>query len=123
MFPDWVEKYKTVGTTIKHIGNNYYLYHATSKYVPDKPYPISQQTYIGKITPDGVISERFSINPKKTEACQLGMLVDGLGPPLSELIVLKIKGSWYYTKMDRNTISMLKEMNLYDDGKVFFSDI
>lgn len=123
MFPEWVEKYRAAGTTIKKIGNNYYLYHATSRYVQGKSYPVSQQTYIGKITPEGVVSERVSINPQKTEACRLGTLVENLDSSLGDLIVLKIKGSWYYTKLDRNTVSKLKEMKLYDNGKVVFSDI
>ncbi len=96
MFPEWVEKYRAAGTTIKKIG---------------------------KITPDGVINERVSINPQKTEACLLGTLVEGLDEPLRDLVVLKIKGAWYYTKMDRNNVPKLKEMKLYDNGKVVLSDI
>lgn len=26
IYPDWVQKQKTTGTTVKKVGNNYYLY-------------------------------------------------------------------------------------------------
>ena len=53
-YPDWVNSYKTKGTSIKKVGNNYYLYKTTSHRVPGKKYPQTVSEYIGIITEDGV---------------------------------------------------------------------
>jgi len=55
IYPDWVQAQKTRGTTVKKVGQNYYLYKHTSKRVPGKKYPQPVDTYIGVITPDGII--------------------------------------------------------------------
>lgn len=54
VYPDWVQKQKTTGTTVKKVGNNYYLYKHSSKRVPGKKNPVPVDTYIGKITPNGI---------------------------------------------------------------------
>ena len=54
VYPDWVQKQKTTGTTVKKVGNHYYLYKHSSKRVPGKKNPIPVDTYIGKITPEGI---------------------------------------------------------------------
>jgi hypothetical protein len=54
-YPDWVQKYRTRGTTVKKKGERYYLYKRTSRRVPGKKYPQPVDTYIGVITPEGVI--------------------------------------------------------------------
>lgn len=54
VYPDWVQKQKTTGTTVKKVGNNYYLYKHSSKRVPGKKNPVPVDTYIGKITSEGV---------------------------------------------------------------------
>ena len=118
MIPDWVMRYKTPGTTVKRIGKNYYLYAATSERRPDKRHPVSIQTYIGKITVDGIVSERVSINVGKTEARRLSELVAGLPIGLGNIIVLRIKNAWHYTKTDMKTIRELEERGIYSDGKV-----
>lgn len=118
-YPEWVMQQKQPGTSIKRIGNNYYLYYATSKYVKDKPYPVSVQTYIGKITEDGVISERVSINVGKTQASTLGELLQvELPEELQGVIVLKIKGDWLYTRLSRTQKDALERRGLYESGKV-----
>lgn len=58
VYPDWVQAYKKRGTTIKKVGSNYYLYKHTSKRVPGKKYPQPVDTYIGVITPDGVVESK-----------------------------------------------------------------
>lgn len=123
MLPEWVERYKMQGTTVKKIGNNYYLYYATSKRVPGKPHPISVQTYIGKITENGVLSERVSLKVAQTQACLLSELIPGLPDDIGKLIVLKVKGEWLYTKMGASMAGRLKERGIYDDGKVVFQHI
>lgn len=54
-YPEWVQKYRTRGTTVKKKGDAYYLYKRTSKRVPGKKYPQPVDTYIGIITPEGLI--------------------------------------------------------------------
>ena len=54
VYPDWVQEQKTIGTTVKKVGNNYYLYKHSSKWVPGKKNPVPVDTYIGKITPAGI---------------------------------------------------------------------
>lgn len=58
VYPDWVQAHKVRGTTVKKVGENYYLYKHTSKRVPGKKYPQPVDTYIGVITPDGVIESK-----------------------------------------------------------------
>ena len=55
VYPEWVQKHKTKGTTVKRVGENYYLYKHTSKRVQGKKNPVPVDTYIGKITEDGVV--------------------------------------------------------------------
>lgn len=54
-YPDWVQEYRTRGTTVKKRGDSYYLYKRTSKRVKGKKYPQPVDTYIGVITPEGVV--------------------------------------------------------------------
>lgn len=55
VYPDWVQEYRTKGTTVKKKGETYYLYKRTSRRVPGKKYPQPVDTYIGVITPEGVM--------------------------------------------------------------------
>ncbi len=55
VYPEWVQKQRTKGTTVKKNGDNYYLYKHSSKRVPGKKNPVPDDTYIGKITPTGII--------------------------------------------------------------------
>ena len=55
IYPEWVQAYRTRGTTVKKKGDAYYLYKRTSRRVPGKKYPQPVDTYIGLITPDGII--------------------------------------------------------------------
>lgn len=54
-YPDWVQEYRARGTTVKKKGEKYYLYKRTSRRVPGKKYPQPVDTYIGVITPEGVL--------------------------------------------------------------------
>ena len=55
VYPEWVQKYREKGTTVKKKGDSYYLYKRTSRRVPGKRYPQPVDTYVGIITPDGVV--------------------------------------------------------------------
>ena len=46
VYPEWVQNYRTKGTTVKKIGNSYYLYKRTSRRVPGKKYPQPVDTYM-----------------------------------------------------------------------------
>ena len=45
-YPEWVQKYRTKGMTVKKKGDAYYLYKRTSKRVPGKKYPQPVDTYV-----------------------------------------------------------------------------
>ena len=55
VYPEWVQAQRVKGTTVKKKGESYYLYKRTSKRVPGKKYPQPVDTYIGIITPEGLI--------------------------------------------------------------------
>lgn len=61
-YPDWVEKYRGKGKTIRKVRDGYGLYKCTSEYVPGAKYPRSVQTYLGMIT------EKDGFIPKKVAA-------------------------------------------------------
>ncbi len=61
VYPEWVQEHRTKGTTVKKVGNTYYLYKRTSKRVPGKKYPQPVDTYIGIITPDGVVEKKKTL--------------------------------------------------------------
>lgn len=63
------------GTTVKKVGNNYYLYKHSSKRVPGKKNPVPVDNYIGKITPTGI--ERSS--SKKVNTNDTGVIVKEYG--------------------------------------------
>lgn len=50
VYPYWVQEQRTRGTTVKKVGETYYLYKRTSKRVPGKKYPQAVDTYIGHHT-------------------------------------------------------------------------
>ena len=58
VYPEWVQIHRTRGTTVKKKGDAYYLYKRTSRRVPGKKYPQPVDTYIGIITPDGVVQTK-----------------------------------------------------------------
>lgn len=72
-YPDWVQEKRTRGTTVKKKGDTYYLYRRTSKRVPGKKYPQPVDTYIGIITPEGVIkSEKKKVSMEGIEVREYG---------------------------------------------------
>lgn len=75
VYPDWVQKQKVKGTTVKKVGNNYYLYKHSSKRVPGKKNPVPVDTYIGKITPDGIeksVSKKIDTNDTEVVVKEYG---------------------------------------------------
>ena len=72
-YPVCVQEKRTRGTTVKKKGDAYYLYKRTSRRVPGKKYPQPVDTYIGIITPEGVIkSEKKKISLSGIEVKEYG---------------------------------------------------
>lgn len=73
-YPDWVNAFKGKGTSVKKVGNEYYLYRSTSKRVPGKKYPQPVQEYIGAITREGVIKTHVrKISTDRVRIYEYGM--------------------------------------------------
>jgi len=81
IYPDWVQAFRTRGTTVKKKGDSYYLYKRTSKRVPGKKYPQPVDTYIGLITPEGIIKS----GKKKLDISCAEVREFGLSKALREL--------------------------------------
>ena len=116
IYPDWVEKEHVKGTSIKQIGDNYYLYECTSKNVRGKSYPVSIQRYIGKITQEGLIKpETISFIPLKDNLVQLRdefdlSDIDGIDREILEHIsLLKVSSIYYIGKLDNKTMKVLNK--------------
>ena len=72
-YPEWVQKQRGVGMTVKEKDGNYYLYRRTSQRVPGKKYPQPVDTYVGVITPDGIVrSTRRKVDVTDIEVCEFG---------------------------------------------------
>ena len=125
-YPDWVEKQHIKGTSIKQIGNNYYLYSVTSKYSKDKGYPVSVQRYIGKITRDGLIEpDKISFIPTKDKltllqnvlSLDLYNIVDKAA--IENLPVLVINGNFYTGNIASKIEKILMKHLDYKDGVIY----
>ena len=81
-YPDWAEKYRGKGRTIRKVRNGYGLYQCTSVYVSGQKYPKSIQKYLGMIT------EKDGFIPKKSDKPDSSDLVEY---GLSTLIFLNFK--------------------------------
>ena len=68
--PDWVLKQRTVGTEIKFINKNYYLYKIKSKWSKEKKRAQKVTVkLIGKITPEGIVSTEEKKESKRAQRC------------------------------------------------------
>lgn len=81
VYPDWVQAYRKRGTTVKKKGDSYYLYKRTSKRVPGKRYPQPVDTYIGIITPEGIVQS----NKKKVSLTDIEVWEYGYSKAVWEL--------------------------------------
>ena len=73
-YPDWVNAFKEKGTSVKKVGNEYYLYRSTSKRVPGKKYPQPVETYIGTIKKGGVVRTNVrKISTDRVRVYEYGM--------------------------------------------------
>lgn len=60
-YPDWVNLFKSKGTSIKKVRDKFYLYKHTSTYVKGRKSPKVTDKYLGVITPDGIKYSRKHI--------------------------------------------------------------
>ena len=123
IYPDWVEKEHVKGTSIKQIGENYYLYECTSKKVKGKSYPVSIQRYIGKITKEGLIKpETISFIPLKDNLVQLrdefdlSDIAEAYKEILEHVCLLKVSSIYYIGKIDTKTSKVLNKYFSVDEG-------
>jgi hypothetical protein len=64
-YPEWVQKHKTKGTTVRKTSvGSYVLFNVSSKRVNGKKYPVLIQEYVGIITEDGIIPKKTTLNNK-----------------------------------------------------------
>lgn len=71
VYPDWVQKYRTKGMTIKKKDGGFYLYKRTSKRIPGKKYPQPVDTYVGVITKDGIVYAEKKLVPVSSDECEV----------------------------------------------------
>ena len=81
IYPEWVQTYRTRGTTVKKKGDAYYLYKRTSRRVPVNRYPQPVDTYVGIITPEGVVAS----NKKKVELTEIEVWEFGFSKAIWDL--------------------------------------
>ncbi len=61
--PAFAQPFKTKGYDVRLVGSSYQLFRVTSKRVPDKKYPVLEQTYIGTIDPEkGLIPKKVAVH-------------------------------------------------------------
>jgi hypothetical protein len=73
-YPDWVNAHKVKGTSVKKVGDSYYLYATTSKRVKGKKYPQPVQRFIGAITPEGLCESKVrKISTEKVRVFEYGL--------------------------------------------------
>lgn len=80
-YPEWVQKHRTRGMTVKKKGESYYLYKRTSRRVEGKKYPQPVDTYVGIITPEGVVRT----NRKRVELTDIAVYEYGYSKAVWEL--------------------------------------
>lgn len=74
IYPDWVEKYRGKGRTVRKVRDGYGLYQCTSVYDPTLKYPRSVQTYLGMITEkDGFIPKKSSATDTPSLCLEYGL--------------------------------------------------
>ena len=95
-YPDWVNSFKEKGTSVKKVGNEYYLYRSTSKRIPGRKYPQPVQEYIGTITKEGVVRSNVrKISMDRVRVYEYGM---------SYVLQALLPESFLVNKHDRETL-------------------
>ena len=114
VYPDWVQKQKTTGTTVKKVGNNYYLYKHSSKRVPGKKNPVPVDTYIGKITPEGIEKsglKKVVVNEAEAIVKEYGVDFKELRQ-LSSIYMVSVSGKKLVSKISEEQKELLESLDL-----------
>ena len=114
VYPDWVQKQKTTGTTVKKVGNNYYLYKHSSKRVPGKKNPVPVDTYIGKITPEGIEKsglKKVVVNEAEAIVKEYGVDFKELRQ-LSSIYMVIVSGKKLVSKISEGQKKLLERLEL-----------
>ena len=124
MYPKWVEKYHTEGTSIKEKNGNYYLYKVSSKRVKGKKYPVSVQKYIGKITEESLIEpDRVYFTPGVDKVIHIVELCNKIMEKdleiLSKIYVIKIDEDYYCGNLSTKEISVIKRYLNIENNKIW----
>ena len=125
-YPSWVENHHIKGTSIKQIGDNYYLYSVTSKYSKEKGYPISIQRYIGKITKeDGLIEpNKISFIPGKDklvlfkDCFDLSLYSTSDINLIKDIPVINIDNRYYVGNISSKLIKIIDKHYSYSEGEI-----
>lgn len=123
VYPDWVIKHKKSGTSIKQIGDNYYLYACTSKYDKNKGYPVSIQRYIGRITEGGLIEpEKITFIPGKDKIVlmkdefDLSMFTDKEKELIENIPLIKVLDKYYTGLLPSKVITTINKYYALEEG-------
>lgn len=129
--PEWVEKYKEKGTTIRKINNKYYKYKVHSERQKGKKYPVLvQDALLGTITEDGFISSnKKMVMPSELEVSSIYNLIsESIDDKkysyedillLKEIYVIKINKEWYYTKLNDEQKKLIERYNIGEKNGKF----
>ena len=94
VYPDWVEKYRDKGITIRKTKYGYGLYKCTSIYDPSKKYPVVKQEFLGMVYEDkGFVPKRVNNEYKEPNYLEYG---------LSKFIMLNFKRDLRRVSYDGN---------------------
>ena len=116
IYPDWVQEQKVKGTTVKKVGNNYYLYKHSSKRVPGKKNPIPVDTYIGRITPEGIVKS----GNKKVDTTTPDVIVREYG--YSKTLEILCPAGWK-EPLGKDWQKVLDHIILRESPETYISDI
>ena len=84
--------------------------------VPGRPWPVSVQSYVGKVTENGVVESGIRIEPSLTKAAVLKQLVPSVSSHLADIILLSVNDYWYFTELTDSQKEELEALCLYKDG-------
>ena len=125
VYPDQVQKQRTTGTAVKKVGNNYYLYKHSSKRVRRKKNPVPVDTYIGKITTEGIEKsglKKVVVNEAEAIVKEYGVDFKELRQ-LSSIYMVIVSGKKLVSKISEGQKKLLERLELkleVDQGRLLY---
>ena len=109
--PEWAKNWKRKGTVLVMVGDLCCIYKSTSKRVPGKKNPVPVRTYIGTVTPDGVVVKKdINIDKGDMDVYEAG-LTDFILSSVPEKLVKKTSGESEEERLKRQDY-LVKQMIL-----------